>query len=163
SALPRLLTVLAIAVAVAGCNAEAEQVREPGEQSSDAPVTTSQDSLAADSLVVGDSARGQSPPFGRQLPPGAVHSRLDSTEVVRALYVNRWAAQSRNRMRSLIQMVDSTVINAFVIDMKDEFGLNYVSEDSTIRRNAGLSGSVPRLGQLLDTLRMHNILPIARI
>ena len=83
--------------------------------------------------------------------------------VVRGLYVNRWAAQSPARMRSLIAIADSTEINGFVIDLKDEFGLNYASGDSTVRRNAGNSGAIPRLGVLLDTLHAHGILPIARI
>ena len=48
-----------------------------------------------------------------------------ASKIVRALYVNRWASQSRRRMAKLLATADSTEINAFVIDMKDEFGLNY--------------------------------------
>ena len=83
--------------------------------------------------------------------------------IVRGLYVNRFAAQSARRMRGLIAIADSTEINAFVIDMKDEFGLNYESSDSTVARNAGNAGRVPRLAALLDTLDKHGILPIARV
>jgi hypothetical protein len=83
--------------------------------------------------------------------------------IVRGLYVNRWAAQSARRMRGLIAIADSTEINAFVIDMKDVFGLNYHSADSTVARNAGTAGSVPQLRALLDTLDKHGILTIARI
>ena len=43
---------------------------------------------------------------------------------IRALYVNRWASQSKKRMTKLIGIADSTEINGLVIDMKDEFGLN---------------------------------------
>jgi hypothetical protein len=66
-------------------------------------------------------------------------------------------------MRSLIAMADSTEINAFVIDIKDEFGINYVSSDSLVRRNAGRAGTIPDVSALLDTLRAHHIVPIARI
>ena len=52
---------------------------------------------------------------------------LDDSQIVRALYVNRWASQSPKRMHDLIAIADSTEINAFVIDMKDEFGLNFES------------------------------------
>ena len=83
--------------------------------------------------------------------------------IVRGLYVNRWAAQSARRMRGLIAIADSTEINAFVIDMKDEFGLNYRSADSLVAGNAGSAGSVPQLAALLDTLDKHGILTIARI
>jgi hypothetical protein len=66
-------------------------------------------------------------------------------------------------MRSLIRLADSTEINAFVIDIKDEFGVNYVSADTLIRRNAGRAGTIPGLAALLDTLHAHHIAAIARI
>jgi hypothetical protein len=82
---------------------------------------------------------------------------------VRALYVNRWKAQSPKRMRELIRIADETEINGLVIDMKDEFGLNYHPSNPTWARNAGNSGVIRNLPALLDTLRAHHILPIARI
>src|SRR5579871_2017257 len=72
---------------------------------------------------------------------------------VRGLYVNRFAAQSAKKMRSLIALADTTEINAFVIDIKDEFGINYSSSDSLVRRNAGRAGVIPDLPQLIDTLK----------
>ncbi|MBC7671803.1 MAG: GTP-binding protein [Polaromonas sp.] len=83
--------------------------------------------------------------------------------VVRALYVNRFAAQSSKRMKQLIQVADETEINALVIDMKDEFGLNYAPSNPQFAKNAGTSGTVKGLPALLDTLRAHHILPIARM
>jgi hypothetical protein len=83
--------------------------------------------------------------------------------VVRALYVNRFAAQSAKRMRQLIQIADETEINALVIDMKDEFGLNFKTQNPEFARNAGTAGVVRNLPALLDTLRAHKILPIARL
>ena len=91
------------------------------------------------------------------------HAFADDSQIVRALYVNRWAAQSPKRMAELIAIADSTEINAFVIDMKDEFGLNFVSSDTLVKRNAGNAGQVPHLAALLDTLHAHHILPIARL
>jgi hypothetical protein len=102
-------------------------------------------------------------------PAVSASARADTTVpggapgVVRGLYVNRFAAQSARRMRGLIAVADTTEINAFVIDMKDEFGLNYESADSTVARNAGNAGRVPRLAALLDTLHQHGILAIARV
>jgi hypothetical protein len=82
---------------------------------------------------------------------------------VRALYVNRFAAQSSKRMKQLIQIADQTEINGMVIDLKDEFGLNYTPSNPEFRRNAGTSGTIRDLPALLDTLRAHRILPIARL
>lgn len=90
-------------------------------------------------------------------------SFADDSQIVRALYVNRWASQSPKRMHELIAIADSTEINALVIDMKDEFGLNFESADTMVKRNAGNSGRVPHLKELLDTLHAHHILAIARL
>jgi hypothetical protein len=87
---------------------------------------------------------------------------LPSTPV-RALYVNRWASQSRKRMAKLISAADETEINALVIDMKDEFGLNYKSQNADFVKNAGTATVVRDVKGLIDTLKAHDILPIARI
>ncbi len=85
------------------------------------------------------------------------------TPIVRGLYVNRWASQSPKRMAQLIAMCDRTEANALVLDMKDEFGLNYASSNPAIQRNAGTAGTVRNLAALLDTLKAHKIIAIARI
>jgi hypothetical protein len=90
-------------------------------------------------------------------------AKARDTAIVRALYVNRWASQSAKKMKKLIAIADSTEINALVIDMKDEFGLNFTSKDTLVSRNAGKSGKVQHLDALLDTLRAHHILAIARV
>jgi hypothetical protein len=77
--------------------------------------------------------------------------------------VNRFAAQSSKKMRHLIGIADSTEINAFVIDVKDEFGLNFVSSDPMLQKNAGTQTKVSNMKALVDTLNAHGILPIARI
>ena len=89
--------------------------------------------------------------------------RVADSPVVRGLYVNRFAAQSTKRMKQLIALADATEINAFVIDIKDEFGTNYKSVDPVVQRNAGNAGSISDLRGLLDTLKAHKILAIARI
>jgi hypothetical protein len=66
-------------------------------------------------------------------------------------------------MAKLIAAADSTEINALVIDMKDEFGLNYKTQNADFAKNAGTASVVPKVTALLDTLKAHNILSIARI
>jgi hypothetical protein len=82
---------------------------------------------------------------------------------IRALYVNRFAAQSSKKMQHLIAIADSTEINALVIDIKDEFGLNWHSADPLLQRNEGRMNKVADMKALVDTLRAHGILPIARM
>ena len=65
-------------------------------------------------------------------------------------------------MAKLIAAADSTEINAFVIDMKDEFGLNYRSQNPEFAKNAGTANKA-NVAALLDTLKAHKILAIARM
>jgi hypothetical protein len=115
---------------------------------------------AAGALDTSTAARG--PAAGRA--NGAL-PRITDTTIIRGLYVNRFAAQSRNRMAQLIAIADSTEINALVIDAKDEFGLNYRSEKPEIARNGGgtTHGIVRDFKALTDTLHAHGIYAIARI
>ena len=124
--------------------------------------------LVACTLPFTSSAAQASSPAAPSIAAGAANTSsakvatLDSP-IVRGLYVNRWASQSRKRMAQLIAMCDRTEANALVIDMKDEFGLNYLSANPAIQRNAGASGTIRNLKALLDTLKAHHILAIARI
>ena len=94
---------------------------------------------------------------------GFAQDSVKAPGIVRALYANRAAAQSAGKMRHLIAIADSTEINAIVMDMKDEFGLNFRTSNAEWRKNAGTQGGVPNLKALLDTLKAHDILAIARL
>jgi len=120
-----------------GCTAAAERASQHSTTNTKAPDTVAAGTVVADSLPA----------------PSAV----------RALYVNRWASQSRKRMAKLIATADSTEINALVIDMKDEFGLNYATKNSEFAKNAGTASKISNVTALIDTLKAHKILPIARI
>jgi len=93
----------------------------------------------------------------------ALDSAIRGLVPVRGLYLYRFAPQSWKRVHHLIAIADSTEINAFVIDVKDEFGLNFHSADTLLRRNEGKQVKVASLQAVVDTVRAHGILPIARI
>jgi hypothetical protein len=120
--------------------------------------TATTTSAAPTSSTTGQSALGNAPSSG--FVAGA-HLK-DAPAAVRALYVNRWATQSAKRMRELMKIADETEINGMVLDLKDEFGLNFASKDSSVARNAGHSGTIPHLKELIDTLHAHGIVVIAR-
>ena len=95
-----------------------------------------------------------------------VQPSSDSTAypVIRALYLNRFAAQSARKMRHMYAIADSTEINGFVVDMKDEFGLNYRSKNPDVARNAGgTRGYVSDVKALVDSIKAHGLVPIARL
>ncbi|MEJ7811189.1 MAG: putative glycoside hydrolase [Gemmatimonadaceae bacterium] len=143
-------------LALAACHAGEAAKSAAGARGTDSAA------LASDSGRAGASAAGASAAPAGQAPPAA-QGALTASPAVRGLYVNRFAAQSTKRMRKLIDVADQTEINGFVIDMKDEFGLNYVTANADFARNAGTMGKVRELKPLLDTLKAHDILAIARI
>ena len=87
-------------------------------------------------------------------------------EVVRGLYVNRWAALGE-RMWQLIDVAKRTEVNALVIDVKDDRGFLLYRSGVPLARAIGADTNRPmsakRLRAVLDTMRAHEIFPIARI
>ena len=94
--------------------------------------------------------------------PPVLDSLIKGTLAARGLYVFRFGANTR-RLKHLIGIADSTEINALIIDVKDEFGLNYESNDPMVKKNAGTQVKARNLQALVDTIRAHGILPVARI
>src|SRR3712207_6633282 len=141
-----------------------------GSERGDAAVQTAAQPVGATADSAGGTVATVAGPGGvaTVAAPGQITKlrNPDETPIIRALYVNRFAAQSSNKMRKLIAFVDSTELNGLVVDMKDEFGLNYASADPDVRRNAGNQrekGLLRDVKGLLDTLHAHNIFVIARL
>jgi len=99
---------------------------------------------------------------GSHPTPPVLDSLIKGTLPARGLYVFRFAANQR-RLKHLIGIADSTEINALIIDVKDEFGLNYEPTDPLVKKNAGTQVKARNLQALVDTIRAHGILPVARI
>ena len=91
---------------------------------------------------------------------------MRTPEVVRGLYVNRWAAIG-TRLWQLIDVARRTEINALVIDVKDDRGYVLYRSGVPLAREIGADTVQPmphgRLRAVLDTMRAHGIYPIARI
>ncbi len=157
----RSLITLIPVVTLAFTTACGSDQRAAGAQTAVRPASAGADS-AGGAVATASGPGGVSPVAS----PGEITKLRNPNEspIVRALYVNRFAAQSTIKMKKLMAFVDTTELNALVVDMKDEFGLNYRSADPSVARNAGSGrGMVPNVKALLDTLHAHNILVIARI
>jgi hypothetical protein len=85
-------------------------------------------------------------------------------DAVRAIYVNAWAFGG-SRFRDLVRLADTTEINSFVIDVKDDTGyLTYRSEVPTaIEIGANTQLRARDATDRLRLLHAHGIHPIARI
>jgi hypothetical protein len=160
--------MLFLAVLLAACSSGAAERDAASAASS--PDTSASAAIGMDTVggvstyaTGGVGGGASSPPVTGSRAAGA-RAPIDAPEVIRGLYVNRFAAQTRSRLERLMAIADSTEINGFVVDMKDEFGLNFESSDSMLIRNAGSGmGRVRDLRALTDTLKARGIVPMARI
>lgn len=96
--------------------------------------------------------------------PPARRTPLPPPDVVRGIFVNSWAFGSR-RFEDLLRLADTTEINAFVIDVKDDTGyLTYPSAVPTavaIGANGQLRARDTRAR--LERMRARGVHAIARI
>jgi len=83
---------------------------------------------------------------------------------IKALYVNAWAFGS-SKLWHLVRLADSTEVNAFVVDVKDDTGCLLYASEVKVAREIGATRCIRTrdVRARLDTLRAHDIYPIARI
>ncbi len=160
------ITLLSILTAVAAISVSCTGAHDASANGTPSPI-------GGDIAISSESAPSSTPQVAGQQEssrsrnahptPPALDSLLKGLVPVRGLYLFRFAPQSPKRMRHLIAIADSTEINAFVIDIKDEFGLNFHSSDPVLQKNEGTQVKAAELQSVVDTIRAHGILPIARM
>lgn len=139
--LPLLPALLALALG--GC----------GSSSGQAETQAAADTTAAADTVAPDTT-----------PAAAPDVRSRAPAQIRGIYLNAYAAGSRTRLPRLIALADSTEINTFVIDVKDEKGIRYNSEIELAMELAQPGEvTIRNLSALVDTLKAHGIYTMARI
>jgi hypothetical protein len=83
--------------------------------------------------------------------------------VVRGLYVNAQAAGLATHLQGLLDIADSSLVNTFVIDVKERGEVSYESDVPLVASIGALRGDITDLPGVLTALRDHGIYPIARI
>jgi hypothetical protein len=113
----RTVALVTAALVLSACGGEQQTAR--GEA---APVA---DSLTAQGSAPLIDSAGVAPAGVRSSAPTEILSRAPAP--LRGLYLNAYAAGGQ-RLNRLLGVADSTEINAFVIDVKDEKGIRYRSQ-----------------------------------
>src|SRR5256885_11813403 len=100
----------------------------------------------------------------RYVLPEPLFDNEQTTEPIKALYVNAWAFGS-SKLAQLVRLADSTEINAFVVDIKDDTGCLLYPSEVKVAQEIGATKCVRTkdVQSRLDTLRAHDIYAIARI
>ncbi|MFL5542814.1 MAG: putative glycoside hydrolase, partial [Longimicrobiaceae bacterium] len=97
-------------------------------------------------------------------PSAATHPRDPVPRVIRGIYVSAYAAGNPVTRARLLALTDTTELNTWVVDVKDEDGVRYPSAlPLAVEATHVRSIPVRDLRALGDTLRAHGIHAIARI
>jgi hypothetical protein len=159
----RLYLQLALLTAATACGALKDAPADG--VGSSIPVDSGANGVRSASASTGGSAAAAVPavPDSIRRPQWPL---VPTPDPVRGLYVNRWAALGR-KMWELIDIAKRTEVNALVIDVKDDRGLMLYRSNVPLAREIGADTLQPisyaRVRAILDTMRAHNIYPIARI
>ena len=100
---------------------------------------------------------------GSPTEPGAGVGHVDRPAVIRGIYLNAFAAGSPSRLGSLLDLVENSVVNTFVVDLKERGEVSYASTVPLVGEVGSGRTYIGDLLGLLSTLRDRGIYPIARI
>jgi hypothetical protein len=116
---------------------------------------------SASDRSAGDTLTATSDSFPQGQTPAAPAGKTAPAQI-RGIYLNAYAAGSTKRLATLLAMADSTEINAFVIDVKDEKGMRYHSE-LPLQKEIGGEITISNLKTLVDSVHAHGVWAMARI
>ena len=85
-------------------------------------------------------------------------------EAVKAVYMSSWVAGSPKYRDKLVNLIDTTELNAVVVDVKDSTGIiSFEMNDPLVKSIGATSNRIPDVKALLKELHDKNIYVIARI
>jgi hypothetical protein len=83
---------------------------------------------------------------------------------VKGIYVTSYTASESGRMSKMLDLADTTEINAFVIDVKDDLGMVTYDSQAAMAKEMGLvEKRIKDIDAMIATLNEHGIVPIARV
>ena len=83
---------------------------------------------------------------------------------LKAVYMTSWAAGNEKFRKELFDLVDTTEINAVVIDVKDYTGkISFPVDDPTLKAFGSSEDRIPDIKDLVAILHSKNVYVIARI
>ncbi len=83
--------------------------------------------------------------------------------VVKALHVTGWTPQNTEAWNGLLELADTTEINALVVDLKDESGRVYYQSAVPLARQVEATREFYQLEELVEELEQHDLYMIGRL
>ncbi len=97
-----------------------------------------------------------------EIPQRVLH--IKTPEPVRGIYMSSWVAGTGDWRERMVNMVETTELNAFVIDVKDYTGrISFEVSDPKLLEIGSMEERIPDVKEFLEYLHSKNIYAIARI
>lgn len=123
--------------------------------------------LAASELLGGDETTKEQeaiPPPEKPTEENVVVTHIETPKAVKGIYISSWVAGSPNFFAKLVKMVDTTELNAVVIDVKDSTGkLSFPMSDPEISKYNSAERRISKPKTMVADLHAKGIYVIARV
>ncbi|HYH03981.1 MAG TPA: putative glycoside hydrolase, partial [Bacillota bacterium] len=97
-------------------------------------------------------------------PPPLKRMPWTKPEEVKGVYTTGWIAGSSKWFPRLVKFIDETPVNALVVDIKDDTGnLSFLADVPLAKTTNSAVKMIADPEKIMQTLKEHNIYPIARI
>jgi hypothetical protein len=94
----------------------------------------------------------------------AIPAHIPTPESVKAIYLSSWAAGHPKFTGPMFDLIETTEVNAVVIDIKDYTGrISYKVEDEAVAQYGAVEERIPDIKALISRLHEKNIYVIGRI
>lgn len=112
--------------------------------------------------AVAQSAAPNAPAIDRLTPVNKTDPQQDAPKV-KGLYATAHSAGGA-KLNALLKLLDETELNSLVIDVKDDWGyITYKTGNPELDALGTTQNIIPDMTKLIETLKKHQVYPIARI
>jgi hypothetical protein len=96
--------------------------------------------------------------------PAFVVTHIPTPDSVKAVYMTSWAAGNAKFRRELFDLIDTTEVNAVVIDVKDYSGhISFPVNDPELKKTGASEKRIPDVKEFISKLHDKGVYVIARI
>ncbi len=97
-------------------------------------------------------------------PPVWKATHVATPAAVRAIYMTSWVAGTKDMRNRLVNIIDTTEVNAIVIDIKDYTGrIAFAVDDSYLKEFDAVEERIPDIKEFIEYLHSKDIYVIGRI
>lgn len=97
-------------------------------------------------------------------PPKPVVSHVTPPESTKAIYVTSYAAGNADFRKKFFEILDTTEVNAIVIDIKDYTGkVSFIPKDAELKEFGSGENRIPDIDEYIQELHKRNVYVIGRL